>query len=58
MTRNVPAIGAIAHLHWRVTTNYRLRAISFAIMFASIVLYGWSKNYGALLWTVRWRSPA
>ncbi len=58
MTLNVPAIGAIAHLHWTVTTNYRLRAISFAIMFASIVLHGWSKNYGALLWAVRSRYPA
>ncbi len=38
--------------HWTVKTNYRLRAGSFAIMFASVALHGWDKNYGPLLWSL------
>ena len=39
-------------VHWTVKTNYRLRAGSFAIMFASIVLHGWDKAYSPALWSL------
>ena len=36
--------------HWTVRSNYRLRVISFAIMFAAIVFHAWDKNYSPLAW--------
>ncbi len=39
-------------IHWTVKTNYRLRAGSFVIMFASIALHGWSKAYSPALWSL------
>ena len=39
-------------VHWTVKTNYRLRAGSFATMFASIVLHGWDKAYSPALWSL------
>ena len=39
-------------VHWTVKTNYRLRAGSFAIMFASVALHGWDKAYSPVLWSL------
>ncbi len=37
-------------LHWTVLSNYRLRAISFAIMFVAIAFHGWERHFAPLLW--------
>ena len=39
-------------LHWTVRSNYRLRTISFAIMFVAVVFHAWDTHYGALAWTL------
>ncbi len=39
-------------VHWTVKTNYRFRAGSYFIVFASVVFHGWSKGYSPLLWSL------
>lgn len=49
--RSVAAgISATRALHWTVKTNYRLRTISFALMFLSIALHVADKGYGPFAW--------
>ena len=50
MSSVVAQISATPRLHWTVKTNYRLRTISFAIMFAGIALHVSDKGYGAVDW--------
>lgn len=37
-------------LHWTAKINYRLRVISFAIVFSAIAVNAWNKNYGPIAW--------
>jgi diguanylate cyclase len=37
-------------IHWTVPVNYRIRAVSFATLFVSIVLHGWGKAYSPVFW--------
>lgn len=50
MSSPVSAFEARHELHWTAKSNYRLRTISFAIMFTSIVFHTWGKGYNAIIW--------
>lgn len=39
-------------LHWTAKINYRLRVISFAIVFSAIAVNAWNKNYGPIAWSL------
>jgi diguanylate cyclase len=52
MNLSAPASVSNTPVHWTVKTNYRLRTGSFAIMFTSIVLHGWDRDYGPLFWSL------
>ncbi len=50
MTHTEHLLGLQPPAHWTVANNYRLRTLSFAIMFLSVLFHGWDKGYSPILW--------